>query len=271
MNPRRWAAWLWPAGGVIAALAASPIAVRLTSNEGLYSLILAPLVLILWAASDVRLRAMGLRLGTAHAYGLAFAWPAATMILVALIAWAIGGIRATTIPFGHAARGILVLFAFTLVVGLLTEEGFFRGWLWGAMEEHSHALGTRILGTSVAFGLWHIGAALVMPSVHMPAARLSVYVANVFLLGVVFALLRAGSGSIIVASVAHAAWNAFQYVFYGIGTTTGVLTAAASGWLDPERGALGLAFNAAAALLLWRWARRALIEAGRPREHVTAT
>ncbi len=69
-------------------------------------------------------------------------------------------------------------------------------------------------------------------------------------------MLRLASGSIVVAAVSHAAWNALDYVFYGYGRRTGELGIAAYGVIDPERGWLGLAANAVAFALLWSWYRR---------------
>ena len=61
------------------------------------------------------------------------------------------------------------------------------------------------------------------------------------------------SGSVLVASVCHAVWNAFAYALYGFGEKVGVLGIESTHIYGPEVGTLGIVVNSVAVLGLWFW------------------
>ena len=68
--------------------------------------------------------------------------------------------------------------------------------------------------------------------------------------------MRLGSGSILVASVAHGLWNGLAYVLFGYGADAGILGITDFDLYGPERGVLGMMVNAAALALLFVWLKR---------------
>ena len=45
-----------------------------------------------------------------------------------------------------------------VIMVLLTEEGFFRGWLWASLKRAGLNELQVLIWTSIAFSLWHISA-----------------------------------------------------------------------------------------------------------------
>ena len=114
-----------------------------------------------------------------------------------------------------------------------------------------------MLWTSLLFAVWHLPVAFLDPAFTLPASQAPIYILNVVIAGVIFALMRAISGSIIVASVSHGFWNGIGYELFGFGAEAGVLGIQDSSIFRPEVGLLGLGLNFAFALGLWLWYRRA--------------
>ena len=132
--------WFWGLTGSLSVLVVSPLAATSTGIEFLYPLSLLPLSMLLWTLTRLPSRAMGLRLGPVRTHVLAVMYPVFVMGLTGLIAYLSGSIRATHFPVLAVSKGVLLIFLFTLALGPLTEEGFFRGWLWGVLE----ASGTKL-------------------------------------------------------------------------------------------------------------------------------
>ena len=87
---------------------------------------------------------------------------------------------------------------------------------------------------------------------------------NAAVLGLIWALLRSISGSIVVSSVCHGLWNGGAYAFFGYGTKVGALGIADTAIYGPEVGILGLGLNILFAATLWRYARTATIHHSAP-------
>lgn len=95
----------------------------------------------------------------------------------------------------------------------LFEEVAFRGVLMGVWTRQ-HGLVTAIVGSSIAFGLWHIGPTIVALDLNgiatEPAARVLAVSGAVVVTaaaGVLFCLLRVATGGILAPILAHAAIN----------------------------------------------------------------
>jgi membrane protease YdiL (CAAX protease family) len=140
----------------------------------------------------------------------------------------------------------------TALVVLLTEEGFFRGWLWGSLERRDLGLGRVLAVSSIGFALWHWSWVTLDPDSRLPPLQIPVFLANAALLGAIWGLLRWRSGSILVASVSHGLWNGLDYVLFGAGPKVGALGIVDTAVYGPEVGLLGLVANLAFAALLWR-------------------
>ena len=138
--------------------------------------------------------------------------------------------------------------------GILTEEGFFRGWLWAALRRAGDPPGKTLIWTSLVFALWHLSAVALPTGFDIPWRQIPVFMVNATILGAIWGLLRWRSGSVIVASVSHGVWNGLAYVLFGFGTEAGALGIENTALFGPEVGVLGVAVNAAVfGLLFWRW------------------
>lgn len=143
--------------------------------------------------------------------------------VAAAAAIAVGYAVILVLPFGRdtsndlaAPAGDTLWVTALLLIPLRTvilEELTFRGVLWGLIERRS---GTRwaLLGTSVAFGCWHVAPALSLADRTEGAVWLSVLGVLTFtaLAGVLLGELRRRSGSVIAPAALHWAANALGLV-----------------------------------------------------------
>jgi membrane protease YdiL (CAAX protease family) len=249
---KRSTAW-WPITGSLAVLILSPLLEFTTGVMPLYSLAVLALLIVFWGLTRLSRRQMGIQPGDPTSYVVGLLYPVGVMgIIVALLA-ALVGLAVEGLVLAELARDLAIVFAATVLGALLTEDGYFRGWLWGALDRESFKAEVILVWTSVVFCLWHVPVALFEPGFRLPLAAVPFYLTNVLLLGLNWGALRLVSGSVIVPSVSHALWNALAYVFFGYGTTTGMLGVDSYSTFDPERGWAGIVLNALAFGLLWRW------------------
>ena len=215
------------------------------SGLGAFSALpLLPLACLCWYLERIPRRELGLVWGHLAQYGLAVLHPVVVMGSIALAAWAAGAVDTWEADWGKASGNFALVGGSTVLVALLTEEGFFRGWLWASLRRAGASPRHRLVWTSVAFALWHVTTVALPGDFALPPARIPVYLLNAALLGAVWGMLRMRSGSVIVASVGHGVWNGAAYVGFGYGTKTGALGIEDTVWYGPEVGLLGLAFNA---------------------------
>ena len=134
----------------------------------------------------------------------------------------------------------------TIPAAILTEEGFFRGWLVASLRAPWFpARGGLLAASSVIFALWHVSAVTLPTGFDLPAAQIPVYLANAAVIGAIWARCACVPGSIIVSSVSHGLWNGGAYVLFGYGAKDGALGIADTEVFGPESGYLGLALNIA--------------------------
>ncbi len=79
-------------------------------------------------------KSLGIAFGRWPHYGLAILHPLAIIGAIALVGLSAGIIETGKIDWPKAGADFLTVAAFTIPLGLLTEEGFFRGWLFGAFD-----------------------------------------------------------------------------------------------------------------------------------------
>lgn len=249
--------WVWPVLGSVGAIVISPLLVLATGQGALYNVWLAVMLAILWARLRLTRREVGLALGDATSYLVALAYVAGIVGLVVLGAWATNAIDLTHYSAGTVARRLALNFLVTFALTLLTEDGFFRGALWGSCERAGFSPAKTVIWTSIAFGLWHLVVPLIDPDFSQSVFKVPQYVLGSTAFGVAMGLLRLRSGSIIVPSACHGLWNATVYTFFGTGEKTGQLGVADHSVWDPERGYAGLILAIVAAAILWVWVRPA--------------
>jgi len=244
----------WAVAGVLVAIAVTTT--MDATGLSLYSALpLLPIGALLWFLQRLPRTEVGLRLGRPIHYGLALLHPIAVIGVLTALAMASG----QTGPAGNlwqaVGKRILVgSLAGTLAV-LLTEEGFFRGWLWGSLRRAGLSDLRVLVWSSIAFAAWHISAVTLHTGFDPPAAQVPVLLANALVMGLIWGQLRWVSGSILVPSLCHSVWNAVAYSLYGFGTKVGALGVRDTSLFAPEVGILGLALNmifAAALYMIYR-------------------
>ncbi len=220
------------------------------------SLPLAALLGLFWYLQRFSAKDVGFSWGGSRAaqwYVLAAVYPVVVMGIIAGIAALNGALDVAAAPHHKHAVWFLLLVNIlpTIPIGLLTEEGFFRGWLWASLKRAGQRNVGILFITSVAFALWHWSSVMLPTGFNPPMAQVPIFMINAALLGAIWGMLRLLSGSVLVASVSHAVWNGLAYVLFGYGTTIGTLGISNTAFYGPEIGILGLLLNLAVAASLW--------------------
>jgi membrane protease YdiL (CAAX protease family) len=226
-----------------------------TAIGPLYNVWLAVMMIALWAVQRLTKREIGIVIGDSNSYFFALAYAVGIIGSIALGAWAAQLIDLKDYSAATVFRRLSLNFLITFVLALITEEGFFRGALWGSCERAGFSPAKTIIWTSLAFGLWHFAVPIIDPDFTQPLSKVPQYVIGSTVFGVAMGLLRLRSGSIIVPSLCHALWNASVYTFFGAGEKVGQLGIADSSVWDPERGYAGLILAVLVAVLLWWWVK----------------
>jgi membrane protease YdiL (CAAX protease family) len=183
--------------------------------------------------------------------------PVLVLSLMALFAWAAGATNTANANWSKAAQDFVLTGLLTIPVTLLTEDGFFRGWLWSSLKRAGlHNVGIALV-TGIAFGLWHLPYAILDAGYTMSSATLPLYIINASIIGIAWGLLRMMSGSAVVVAVVHGVWNGAAYAFFNNGTEIGALGIQNTALFGPEAGLVGLALSIVYAVGLWMWYRRA--------------
>lgn len=213
---------------------------------------LLPLGLLLWYWERFSRREMGLVWARPRDYGLALLYPLVVLGAAALIALLAGVVDTSATDWKRFWIELLVGSTVGSLMVLLTEEGFFRGWLWASLGKAGRSRNQVLIWSSIAFVLWHVSAVSLDTGFDVPAAQIPVYLVNALLLGLIWGMLRLVSGSAVVASVSHAVWNVLAYGLFAYGEKVGALGIQETSIYGPEVGFVGLALNAAFAAWLWR-------------------
>jgi len=242
----------WPLVGALVAIAITST-MDLTGLTMFSALPLFPLMFLFWWLQRLTRSEIGFAWGRPWHYGLAILYPLTVLGAAVLIAQGTGATAVFEIDWQKLGKNLLLMSLTGPAVLVLTEEGFFRGWLWGSLERTGKSPTTILVWSSIAFAAWHWSWAILDSGLDLSVAQVPVYLTNAALMGVVWGLLRWISGSILVASVSHAVWNAIAYSLFGAGPIAGVLGIENKFLFGAEVGLVGLALNLAFALVLWKW------------------
>jgi membrane protease YdiL (CAAX protease family) len=197
---------------------------------------------------------LGFTRGTVDGYALAVAHPLLVMGALAVLAFAAGAIDLSAFDGTKTARNVAILVIATFLLAIITEEGFFRGWLWAALTRHGLSPLATLVLTTLAFVLWHVSFVFVSNEFHFAKSDIPLFFVNATLLGLIWGLLRQGSNSIIVSSAGHGVWNGLTYVLFGVGSTPGALGIRNVTLYGPEVGLYGALLNTGVlGLLFWKY------------------
>ena len=238
--------------GVIIAIAITTT-MDATGYSMLSALPLIPLAGLFWYLQKFSRQQIGLVWGDRQFYVLALAFPVVVLGLVAVIALMRGAVDTSDTDWNKTFLNMALMSSTGIIMVLITEEGFFRGWLWAALKRAGQSDKQVLIWTTLAFTVWHISAISLDTGFDVPAAEIPIYLLNATLIGAVFGMLRMASGSVVVPSVCHALWNGIDYPLYGFGEKVGALGIEQTHIYGPEVGTLGLGLNLIFAAALWFW------------------
>jgi membrane protease YdiL (CAAX protease family) len=223
------------------------------------ALALIPLTALFWYLQKFSRTEIGLTWGPPYTYGLAIAYPAAVLSIIGLIALFAGVIDTNETDWNKTFLNMALMGSTGVIMVTITEEGFFRGWLWASLKRAGKSDSYVLIWTSVAFMAWHISAISLDTGFDVPANEIPIYLINATLLGLIWGLLRQISGSVVVPAVCHALWNAIDYPLFGFGEKVGALGIEQSHIYGPEVGIVGIVVNllvVAAFLYKLSWNRK---------------
>ena len=216
---------------------------------------LFPLMALFWYLDRFSREAIGFVWGRGRDYGLAAMYPATVLGAAAVIAMLGGAAHLADTNWQKAGINFILIAITTVIVAIVTEEGFFRGWLWAALTRAGLSPGNVLIWTSIAFALWHVSFATLAKGFALPPLQAALFIVNAAAIGAIWGLLRSLSGSIVVSSVSHGIWNGVTYALFGAGAKIGALGVVQTVIYGPEVGVVGLGLNLLFLCALWRWAR----------------
>ncbi len=263
METIRTKRWILPAFAMLAATATNAVL------PGMGALFLLPLLVIFWYVERFSRREMGFVPGRLRHYGLGLLHPVLVLSLLALVAWWSGATTIQNPDWSKVALDFAVAALTTMLAAIVTEDGFFRGWLWASLRRAGLTEQRVVLVTGIAFGIWHLPYGLLGTGYAPLSAELPLYIINASVVGIAWGLLRLNSGSVVVVAVTHGVWNAVVYELFNNGAELGALGIQNISIFGPEAGVLALLLNLGYTLGLWLWYRRAasmrvVPKAGRP-------
>jgi len=243
--------------GVIVAIAITA-SMDATGFAAFSALPLFPLTALYWYLQRFSRAEMGLMLGRLRDYRLALLYPLLVLGLAGLIALIGAAVDTSEADWNKTFINIGLMSSVGILMGLITEEGFFRGWLWAALKRAGQSDLQVLIWTSLAFTAWHISAIGLDTGFDVPGNEIPIYLVNATLLGVIWGMLRLLSGSVVVPSVCHAVWNGIDYPLFGFGEKVGALGIEQTHIYGPEVGVVGIILNLmfVAVMLLVLKARR---------------
>lgn len=242
-------------GATVAVCAVSPLLAWATGDGTWYALPLFVGLLALWRRGGLNRREMGLTRAKGF-YRPASLQPLLVVGAAVWLATLLSATRVSDVGVGRLTIEVVMIAGVSVVGTLFAEDGFFRGALWGALERSGRSTDAILLWTSLANALWFLPLLWLEPGLGGPPEAIMVHAVNVWLLAMSWGVLRLASGSVLVAAWAHGTWNGLAYTLFGFGPATGALSVVEPLRFDPERGWAGIALNAMAFLILWRWWQR---------------
>ena len=217
---------------------------------------LIPLAGLFWYLQKFSRADVGLVWGNLRTYVLAVGYPLFVLGSVGVIAWMFGAVDTSDADWNKAFLNMALMSTTGIIMALITEEGFFRGWLWAALIRAGQTDKQVLIWTSIAFTLWHISAISLDTGFDIPASEIPIFLVNATLLGAVWGMLRMASGSLVAPSICHAVWNGIDYPFFGFGEKVGALGIEQTHIYGPEVGTVGVGVNLVFAVALWFWITR---------------
>lgn len=252
MTPLTASSPRWPLVGTLVAIGITST-MDATGLTMFSALALLPLLFLFWRLQRLSRAEVGFVWGRPWHYGLAILYPLIVLGAAVLVTHAAGATNVADTDWQKLGKNLLLMSLAGPAALVLTEEGFFRGWLWASLNRTGKSQVAVLVWSSIAFAAWHWTWAVLDSGLGLPPMQVPVYLINAALMGAVWGLLRWISGSVVVASVSHAVWNALAYTLFGAGPIKGALGIEQKFLFGAEVGLLGLTLNLTFAFVLWLW------------------
>ena len=114
-----------------------------TGLSALSALPMFPLMGIFWYLERLSRRSMGFVWGRWRHYGMATLYPVLVLGTITFISAAARAVDLSQTNWDKAWLNLALITISTILVAILTEEGFFRGWLWASLERAGETPGRR--------------------------------------------------------------------------------------------------------------------------------
>jgi len=101
---------------------------------------------------------IGLCWGDLKSHSWALAYPVLVLGLSAAIAWFFGAVDTIEASWKNVLLNISAGSTIGILMVLITEEGFFRGWLWASLKRSGQSELQVLCWTSFIFVLWRVSA-----------------------------------------------------------------------------------------------------------------
>jgi membrane protease YdiL (CAAX protease family) len=141
-----------PVIGVLAAITATTT-MDTTGLSAFSAFALLPLMFLFWYLDHLSRKSIGFNWGRSSDHGLAILYPVAVIGAVTLIAAFAGAINLSKTNWNKVALNLAIMTISTFLVVIITEEGFFRGWLWGSLRRAAMTQTRVLIWSSIAFAL----------------------------------------------------------------------------------------------------------------------
>jgi len=186
-------AWRRPMLGVLAAIAITST-MDATGLSAFSTLPLLPLLVLFWYLQRLSRAEVGFAWGQWRHYGQAGLYPVSVVGVITLVAAAAGAVDLSHTNWKKAAINFVLVTISTMLVVIVTEEGFFRGWLWASLKQAGMQQPSVLIWSSIAFSLWHWSAVMLKTGFDPPRAQVPVFMVNAMVMGMVWGLLQNHNG-----------------------------------------------------------------------------
>ena len=174
-----------PIIGVLIAIAATTT-MDATGLSVFSAFALLPLMLLFWYLESLSRSEMGFKWGRPADFALALLYPVVVIGLIVIAATFAGAVDISKTNWQKALLNLVILTISTALVAIITEEGFFRGWLWGSLRRRRISEAQVLIYTSIAFSAWHISAVTLDTDYRPATSQILIFLINAAVIGIVW-------------------------------------------------------------------------------------
>jgi len=145
---------------------------------------------LFWYLQKFTRKEIGFTWGDWKSHGWALAYPLLVLGLAAAIATIFGAIDTGETDWDKALFNIGIMSSTGILMVMITEEGFFRGWLWASLKRSGKSDRQVLVWTTLAFITWHLSAVTLDTGFDLPAKEIPIYLINGTILGLIWGIMR---------------------------------------------------------------------------------